>query len=126
MPPRLAGDVHLPGSRVSARPFARYVHTRPGTPRGDQRRSTFLKSYAKAILACDFVLAFTAAFRMLYVFVVFEHGTRCLARVNVAQHLDASPKALGVRVLKSSPRCPTANSVCERVIGTSQLANSDI
>jgi putative transposase len=35
-----------------------------------------------------------------------------------ASHLDESIATLGVRVLKSPPRSPTANSICERVIGT--------
>lgn len=35
-----------------------------------------------------------------------------------AKHLDESIVKLGVKVLKSPPRSPTANSVCERVIGT--------
>jgi putative transposase len=35
-----------------------------------------------------------------------------------AKHLDESIKALGVNVLKSPPRSPKANSICERVIGT--------
>ncbi len=35
-----------------------------------------------------------------------------------AAHLDESIRKLGVRVLKSPPRCPKANSICERVIGT--------
>lgn len=32
--------------------------------------------------------------------------------------LDESVDRLGLRVLKSPPRCPTANAICERVIGT--------
>ena len=35
-----------------------------------------------------------------------------------AKHLDESIERLGVKVLKSPPRSPTANAVCERVIGT--------
>src|SRR5450755_4378934 len=35
-----------------------------------------------------------------------------------AEHLDESVKRLGIRVLKSPPRCPKANPICERVIGT--------
>lgn len=35
-----------------------------------------------------------------------------------AEHLDASIVQLGVSVLKSPPRCPQANSICERLIGT--------
>ena len=141
------------GIQVSPRTVRKYMPKRPpGTPRGDQRWSTFLKNHAKAIVACDFFVAVTATFRMLYVFVIIEHGTRRLRHVNVtahpsaewtlqqlremigyedryrylihdrdsifAKHLDESIKALGLSVLKSPLRCPKANSVCERVIGT--------
>jgi len=61
----------------------------PGQPRGDQRWSTFLRNHAKAILACDFFVAVTATFRMLYVFVAIEHGTRRLAHVNVTANPSA-------------------------------------
>jgi transposase InsO family protein len=61
----------------------------PGQPRGDQRWSTFLKNHAKAILACDFFVAVTAKFRMLYVFVVIEHSTRRLAHINVTTNPNA-------------------------------------
>jgi len=35
-----------------------------------------------------------------------------------AQHLDESVNKLGLKVLKSPPRSPMANAICERVIGT--------
>jgi putative transposase len=35
-----------------------------------------------------------------------------------ASHLDESIRRLGIRVLKSPPRCPKANAICERVIAT--------
>ena len=35
-----------------------------------------------------------------------------------AKHLDDSISRLGLTVLKSPPRTPTANAICERVIGT--------
>jgi len=57
--------------------------------RGDLRWSTFLKCHATAILACDFFIAVTATFRVLYVFVVIEHGSRRLAHVNVTAHPSA-------------------------------------
>jgi hypothetical protein len=60
-----------------------------GEPRGDQRWSTFLKNHARAILACDFFVAVTATFRLLYVFVVIEHGRRWLAHVGVTNHPTA-------------------------------------
>jgi transposase InsO family protein len=59
---------------------------RPGLPRGDQRWSTFLRNHARSIVACDFFVAVTATFRMLYVFVVIEHGTRRLTHVNVTSY----------------------------------------
>src|SRR5437870_2423126 len=61
----------------------------PRQSRGGQRRSTFLSNDAKAIIACDFFVAFTATFRMLYVFVVIEHGTRRLAHVNMTSNPSA-------------------------------------
>ena len=78
------------GIRISPRTVSKYMaKRRPGQPRGDQRWSTFLKNHANAILACDFVVAVTATFRMLYVFVVIEHGTRRLAHINVTTNPNA-------------------------------------
>jgi transposase InsO family protein len=88
---RIANELSVKlGIRVSPRTVRKYMPMRPpGQPRGDQRWSAFLKNHAKAILACDFFVAVTATFRMLYVFVVIEHGTRRLAHVNVTAHPSA-------------------------------------
>ena len=69
---RIANELLLKLSiRISPRTVGKYLPKRPsGQPRGDQRWSTFLKNHATAILACDFFVAVTATFRMLYVFVV--------------------------------------------------------
>jgi transposase InsO family protein len=85
---RAAGQVGYSGLT----PNSAQVHaeTASGQPRGDQRWSTFLRNHAKAILACDFFIAVTATFRLLYVFVVIEHGTRRLAHVNVTSHPSAA------------------------------------
>jgi putative transposase len=40
-----------------------------------------------------------------------------------AAHLDESIERLGVKVLRSPPRSPKANAVCERVIGTIRRAS---
>jgi putative transposase len=71
---RIANELFVKlGIRVSPRTVSKYMPKRPsGQPRGDQRWSTFLKNHAKAILACDFFVAVTVTFRMLYVFVVIE------------------------------------------------------
>jgi putative transposase len=89
---RIANELLLKlGVRISPRTVRKYLPKRPpGRPRGDLRWSTFLKSHARGILACDFFVAVTATFRMLYVFVVIEHGTRRLAHVNVTTHPSAA------------------------------------
>jgi hypothetical protein len=111
-----------------------------------------LRLHAQGIIACDFFVAVTATFRVLYMFVVIEHRSRRLIHCNVPAHpsaawtlqqlretvgygdrykflihdrdsifasqLDESIRALGIRVLKSAPRSPKMNAICERVIGT--------
>src|SRR4029453_18033503 len=69
----------------------KYLPKRPaGRPRGDQRWATFLRNHTRAILARDFFVTVTATFRLLYVFVVLEHGTRRLAHFNVTAHPSAA------------------------------------
>jgi hypothetical protein len=41
-------------------------------------------------VACDFFVAVTVSFRMLYVFVVMEHGTRQLLHLNATAHPTAA------------------------------------
>ena len=88
---RIANELLLKlGLRVSPRTVRKYMPKRPpGRPRGDQRWSTSLRNHARAIIACDFFVAVTATFRMLYVMVVIEHGTRRLAHLNVTAHPSA-------------------------------------
>jgi putative transposase len=84
------------GIRISPRTVRKYMPRRPpGRPRGGLRWSTFLKSHARGILACDFFVAVTATFRMMYVFVVIEHGTRRLAHAvwDTGQELLSGPEA---------------------------------
>jgi putative transposase len=90
---RIANELLLKlGIRISPRTVRKYLPKRPpGRPRGDLRWSTFLKSHARGILVCDFFVAVTATFPILYVFVVMEHGTRRLARVNVTTQPRVRP-----------------------------------
>jgi putative transposase len=89
---RIANELLLKlGLRVSPRTVRKYMPKRPpGRPRGDQRWSTFLRNHARAIVACDFFVAVTVTFRLLYVFVVIEHGSRRLVRVAVTAHPSAA------------------------------------
>jgi len=89
---RIANELLLKlGIRVPARTVNKYLSRRPrGRPRGDLRWSTFLRLHAQGIIACDFFVAVTATFRLLYVFVVIEHHSRRLIHCNVAAHPSAA------------------------------------
>ena len=89
---RIANELLLKlGLRVSPRTVRKYMPKRPpGRPRGDQRWSTFLRNHARAIVACDFFVAVTASFRLLFVFVMIEHGSRRLLHLNVTAHPTAA------------------------------------
>ena len=88
---RIANELLLRvGLRVSPRTVRKYMPKRPpGRPRGDHRWATFLRNHAKAIVACDYFVAVTATFRLLYVFVLIEHGSRRLLHFNVTDHPSA-------------------------------------
>jgi transposase InsO family protein len=51
---------------------------------------TFVRNHSQAILACDFFVVVTAHFRVLYVFVILEVGTRKIAQFNVTAHPTAA------------------------------------
>ena len=84
---RIANELLLKlGLHVSPRTIRKYLAESPaapgGSPRGDQRWSTFLKNHATAIIACDFCVVASATFRILYVLVVMEHSSRRIVHIN--------------------------------------------
>jgi putative transposase len=89
---RIANELLLKlAIRVSSRTVSKYLPRHPkGRPRGDLRWSTFLRLHAQGIIACDFFVAVTATFRLLYVFVVLEHRSRRLIHCNVTAHPSAA------------------------------------
>ena len=89
---RIANELLLKlGLRLSPRTVRKYMPKRPQSrPRSDQRWATFLRNHAGAIVACDFFVAVTATFRLLYLLVVIEHGSRRLVRVAVTAHPSAA------------------------------------
>src|SRR4051812_2513932 len=76
--------------RLSPRTVAKYSKQLP-RPRGSrgQRWSTFLKNHANAIVACDFFTVVTVCFRVVYVFVPLEIGSRRLIHFNATEHPTA-------------------------------------
>ena len=75
------------GIRVSPRTVRRYMRARPPRgKRGTQAWSTFVRNHARSVLASDFFVVVTATFRVIYVFVVLEVGTRRILHWNVTAH----------------------------------------
>ena len=92
---RIANELLLKlGLCVSPRTIRKYLPKLPAAPpgrsRGGQRWATFLKNHARVIIACDFYVAVTATFRILYVLVVMEHASRRLIHLNATAHPTAA------------------------------------
>src|SRR2546425_12206747 len=60
---------------------------RPVDP--SQRWMTFVRTHAKTIIAADFFVVVTSTFRLVYVLVIMEIGTRRILHFNVTQHPTA-------------------------------------
>jgi len=88
---RIADELLLKlGIRVSPRTIRRYMPSRPRRPtQGTQAWSTFVRNHARAMLASDFCVIVTATFRVIYLFVVLEVGTRRIVHWNVTDHPTA-------------------------------------
>jgi len=54
-----------------------------------QRWKTFVRNHAQSIVACDFLVVVTARFRILYVFLLMEVGTRRVLHCKVTGHPTA-------------------------------------
>jgi putative transposase len=97
---RIAAELLLKlGVAVSPRTVRRYMH-RPVSPRpcsSPQSWSPFVRNHARETLACDFFVAVTATFRLVYVFLVLEIGTRRILHWNVTAHPTAQWTALQFR-----------------------------
>jgi putative transposase len=90
---RIANELLLKlGLCLSPRTVRKYLQSPaapPNRPRGDQRWATFLKNHARFIIACDFCVAVTATFRILYVLLVMEHASRRLIHLSATAHPSA-------------------------------------
>jgi putative transposase len=87
--------------RVSPRTVRCYMPPRyaPRRQAGLQDWSTFFRNYARGVLACDFFVVVTATFRVFYVFVVLEVGTRRILYWNVTEHPTAEWTAQQFRMI---------------------------
>ena len=87
---RVADELSLKlGILVSPRTVKKYWPSRLGSgPRriSGPRWKNFVGNHANAMIACDFATVVTARFRVLYVFVIMEIGTRRILHYNVTSH----------------------------------------
>jgi len=91
---RVADELALKlGVYVSPRTVRAYWPQEPSRsgPRANSYRwKTFIRNHAKSLLACDFLVAVSARFQLLYVLVVMEIGTRRVLHCNVTAHPTAT------------------------------------
>jgi putative transposase len=101
---RIASELWLKlGIRVSPRTVRRYMPAGVSPRKGARSStwSTFVRNHASAVLACDFFVTITATFRVLYVCVVLDVGTRRIAHWNVTDHPTAEWTAQQFRIVVS-------------------------
>jgi len=75
---RIANELLLKlGVQISPRTVRCYMPKNPKQPAmASQRWMTFVRTHAKAIIAADFFVVVTATFRLVYVLVIMEVGSR--------------------------------------------------
>ena len=89
---RIANELKLKlGIRVSSRTVHKYLTAGGPSRKPDpqQRWLTFVRNHAQAIVVSDFLVVVTARFRILYVLVIMELGTRKILQYNVTAHPTA-------------------------------------
>lgn len=89
---RIADELSLKlGIEVSPRTVRAYWPNdlTPFRRRDLQTWNSFIRNHAQAIVACDFMVAVTARFRILYIFVLLEVGSRRILHCNITAHPTA-------------------------------------
>jgi putative transposase len=89
---RIAAELWLKlAMSISPRTVRRYMKRPAPFDRGarTQMWSAFLRNHARELLAWDFFVTVTARFRLAYVFVVLDIGTRRIVHWNMTEHPTA-------------------------------------
>jgi transposase InsO family protein len=84
---RIQAELAKLGMPVSDSTIRKY---RPRTRRGDQTWKTFLHNHARDLIAVDFFIVPTVAFRVLYVFLVLAHERRKILHFNITDSPSAA------------------------------------
>jgi hypothetical protein len=85
--PRIHGELLKLGIEVSERTVSRYMVVRPKPP--SQTWRTFLKNHGDCLASMDLFVVPTAAFRLLYGFVVLRHDRRRIVHIGVTENPTA-------------------------------------
>ena len=83
---RIRGELLKLGIHVSKQTVQRYRGQGPSPVQPSQTWSTFLKTHARDIWACDFVPVIDLVFRQLYVFFIIELHSRRVVHFNITRH----------------------------------------
>jgi hypothetical protein len=113
--PRIHGELKMLGIDNSERTVSRILRKlhRPPT----QTWKTFLHNHVGQIVSIDFFTVPTLTMKVLFVFIVLEHGRRKVAHFNVTEHPTAAWTA------QQSRRSPIESlPVISYVIGTAFTA----
>lgn len=85
--PKIHGELLKLGFEVSERTVARYLRRlRPRRGDSSQNWLAFLANHREVIVAFDFFTVATLTFKLLYCFIVIEHGRRKVLHYNVTSH----------------------------------------
>jgi transposase InsO family protein len=82
---RIRGELLKLGITVAKRTVQRYMRRGRSPSPGGQTWSTFLRTHAKGIWACDFLQAHDVFFRPLFAFLVTELGSRRIAHLGATR-----------------------------------------
>jgi transposase InsO family protein len=81
--PKIHGELLKLGFEVSERSVARYLRRTRRRADPGKRWLAFLQNHREVIVALDFFTVPTATFKLLYCFLVIEHGRRKILHFNV-------------------------------------------
>ena len=86
--PRIHGELKMLGITISERTVSRIIRTLHPPP--TQGWKTFLHNHLSQTVSMDFFTVPTVTLRVLFVFIVLEHGRRKVLHFNVTEHPTAA------------------------------------
>jgi transposase InsO family protein len=86
--PRIHGELKMLGITISERTVSRVLRRLPRPP--SQTWKTFLHNHLSQMVSIDFFTVPTLSLKVLFVFIVLEHGRRQVLHFNVTEHPTAA------------------------------------